>query len=358
MKRALLLTGISLLLLAVPTAAGAPPPAVAPAAGHYLPSTGDRFQYFEEWVLTGESGNYTGYAENQYTNGTVGVTSIAANGTVSAYYSNTDVWENNTGSEYAWTSSGTFTFSSSSFHYVQGTDNQTGYSNPFVWFYMNNSLSPGASFYLLNTQMDLVSVDNAYALPPADHYVKTIFAEGNGSYERNDIYGVFTATYNWQSYFDPSTGYEVGYLYTERDSNPSAGASFDVSDLLYVTNTSYPLTATSAPSGGSSPSGFPESLAILLVVLIVVIAVVLVVVILVRSRRAKLPPHSPAGAVGFGPAPGPPPGVPPPVHLTPSGQPAVQQVVIRETVKVPCRYCGTLIDSTATVCPVCGAPRT
>jgi RNA polymerase subunit RPABC4/transcription elongation factor Spt4 len=27
-------------------------------------------------------------------------------------------------------------------------------------------------------------------------------------------------------------------------------------------------------------------------------------------------------------------------------------------VKVPCRYCGTLMDSTATVCPKCGAPRT
>ncbi|HEV8049715.1 MAG TPA: zinc ribbon domain-containing protein [Thermoplasmata archaeon] len=26
--------------------------------------------------------------------------------------------------------------------------------------------------------------------------------------------------------------------------------------------------------------------------------------------------------------------------------------------KVPCRYCGTLMDSTATVCPKCGAPRT
>ncbi len=50
---------------------------------------------------------------------------------------------------------------------------------------------------------------------------------------------------------------------------------------------------------------------------------------------------------------------PPPasVNLIPGGQPAVQQIVIKETVKVPCRYCGTLMDSTATVCPQCGAPR-
>jgi len=338
----------------------APAPAVVPAASHYLPQSGDHFEYFEEWVLTGETGNYYGYAENEYVNGTVGVNSVASNGTVAAYYSNTDLWENNTGSEYAWTSSGTFTFSPSSYHYVEGTDNQTGYTDPFVWFYMNNSLPVGSSLYLLNTQMKVVSTDDAYELPPAGgHYVRTIFTEGNGSYERNDVYGVFSATYNWQTFFDPSTGYVVGYLYTEQDTNSSSGESFAVSDLLYVTNTSYPLTATSGPSSGSTPSAFPESLAIAIVVGIVVVVVIVILVILARSRRAKLPTHSAGGSVGFGPPPAAPPvGMPPPVHLTPSGEPTVQQVVIRETVKVPCRYCGTLIDSTATVCPVCGAPRT
>jgi rubrerythrin len=43
--------------------------------------------------------------------------------------------------------------------------------------------------------------------------------------------------------------------------------------------------------------------------------------------------------------------------LTPSGQPAVQQIIIKETVKVNCRYCGSLIDSTAETCPFCGATR-
>ncbi len=338
----------------------APAVAVAPAAAHYVPQSGDHFQYFEEWALTGETGaDYTGYAENEYVTGTIGVTSVAANGTVAAYYSSTDRWENNTGSEYAWTSSGTFTFSASTFHYLEGTDNQTGYTNPFVWFYMNDSLSVGSSFYVLNTGMNVVSTDFAYDLAPGGQYVRTIFTEGNGSYERDDVYGIFSATYNWQSYFDPSTGYIVGYLYTEQDTNQSNGESFSVSDLLYVTSTSYPLTPASAPSGGSSPSGFPTALVLVLVVVIVVIVIVVVIALALRSRARRLPAHSPTGSVGFGPPPVPPAvGAPPPVHLTPSGQPAIQQVVLRETVKVPCQYCGTLIDSTATVCPVCGAPRT
>ncbi len=54
----------------------------------------------------------------------------------------------------------------------------------------------------------------------------------------------------------------------------------------------------------------------------------------------------------------PPPGPPPEnIDLTPK-QPPVQQIVIKEVVKVKCRYCGALIDSTAETCPICGAPRT
>ena len=36
--------------------------------------------------------------------------------------------------------------------------------------------------------------------------------------------------------------------------------------------------------------------------------------------------------------------------------PVVREVVIREIVRVPCRYCGALVDQTATRCTGCGAP--
>ncbi|MGA9839518.1 MAG: zinc ribbon domain-containing protein [Thermoplasmata archaeon] len=345
MKLRLLLVLLPFLLLAVPSAA-------ATGASHYTPQAGDGFHYTETILLGDGTGDYSAYTERTSINGTVGVTAVAANGTESASYSNSDSWSNSTGSASSWTSSGTFTFSAATFLYVQGTDNQTGYTNPSVWFYMDNTLGSGGQFVALNTPMTVESTDANYALgAPLSEDVATIYGEGSGSYERNDVYGVFTATYTWKEYLDPSTGYVVGYVYTEQDSN-SSGDGFAITDALYVTSTTYPLTLANAPAAGSG-STFPFLLVGVIVGAVVII--LLVVWVVVRSRRGpSLPPHSAGGEVHYGP----PPGAPPPIHLTPSGEPAVQQIVLRETVKVNCRYCNALIDSTASVCPNCGAPRT
>ena len=72
-----------------------------------------------------------------------------------------------------------------------------------------------------------------------------------------------------------------------------------------------------------------------------------------RERRPKLPEHSSGGGP---PAEGYYRGPPPSVDLTPAQAP-VQQIVIREVAKVRCKYCGDLIDTTAQVCPRCGAPN-
>jgi hypothetical protein len=342
---------LPLLLVAVPP--------VNAAAGHYLPHAGDRFDYYETIYLGSGSGNYSTYTESTYVNGTVGVTAVAANGTESATYSYSESWSNSSpGSLEHWTSSGPFTFSALTFEYVQGTDNESEYAHDPVWFYIDNSLGVGDTFTLLGTPMQVFSTNVSYALgAPYNEYVATIYAQGTGSYERNDVYGVFNAAYTWNAYFDPSTGYIVGYVYTETDSN-GAGDGFSITDTLAVTSTTYPLTAGSVPATSSS-GGLPTALVVGLV-LVVVLVVIVVIWLAVRSRRrSSLPKHSARGNVSFGPTPGlPPSGIPPPINLTPAGQPAVQQVVIRETVKVNCRYCGTLIDSTATVCPNCGAPRT
>jgi len=45
--------------------------------------------------------------------------------------------------------------------------------------------------------------------------------------------------------------------------------------------------------------------------------------------------------------------------LAPAAQPVVmQREVVREVVKIPCRFCGTLFDQLETSCPNCGAKRT
>ncbi len=193
---------ILLILLSAPSAAG--------LGGHYLPHAGDYFDYYETIVLNGGQGNYSGYTENTFVNGSIDVTGVAANGTESASYQNSYSWRNNQGQGYPGSSSGNFTFSASSFHYVHGTDNQTGYTNPYVWFYMNNSLPAGAPFYVLNTPFNVVSTNYSYDLG-GSRYVATISTHGTGTYQRNDVYGVFTASYTWDSYFDPRTGYIVGY---------------------------------------------------------------------------------------------------------------------------------------------------
>ena len=38
------------------------------------------------------------------------------------------------------------------------------------------------------------------------------------------------------------------------------------------------------------------------------------------------------------------------------GQVVYQKETIKEVVKIPCSYCGTLVENTATKCPSCGAP--
>ena len=66
-------------------------------------------------------------------------------------------WSNSTGTTETGNPSGDFTFSSLTFLYVNGTDDQTGYVNPTVWFCMDNSIPVGGTFSLLNTEMTVMS---------------------------------------------------------------------------------------------------------------------------------------------------------------------------------------------------------
>ncbi len=319
---------------------------------HYLPQANDGFRYTETISVDQGYGDYLGYTETSFVNGSITVTSVQSSGIESAAYANTVHYVNSTGADQHGSSSGTFTFSAVTFQYVQGTDNQTGYSHPFVWFYMNNSLPVGASFYLLNSHFSVQATSFPFLLnTAAGHYVATLEAQATGSYLRNDSYGSLSATYTWSSYFDPATGYVVGYDYVEHDSNASHDG-FTLTDTLRVTSTTYPLTAAAAPPSGQA---FPWLLVAGVTVALVVVVVIVLLVVL-RARRRRLPKHPTHGTPSYSvPPPGP---APPPISLLPGDQPAVQQIVVKETVKVNCRYCGSLIDSTAATCPFCGASRT
>jgi hypothetical protein len=316
-------------------------------AASNAPRPGDYFTYYEVENLGNGTGNYAGYSEQTIVTGTESINGVSGDGSISAYYSNSWTWSNSTGSTETGNASGNFTFSPTTFLYVNGTDDQTGYVNPTVWFYMDNSIPKDGTFYLLNTEMTVLDKNYSYYLPSQNRYVEAIFAQGSSSYPRNDQYGQFTATYTWDAYFDPSTGYIIGYSYTEHDLDNS-GNGFGYTDNLNVNSTSYPLTtATPINQGGGGTLDLMQYAGY-----IVVIAVILIIVAVLiyassrRSRKTPLPKHPSQQA--------PPP--PREIDLTPK-QPPVQQIVIKEVAKVKCSYCGALIDSTAKVCPQCGAPR-
>jgi hypothetical protein len=344
---------------------------VAPiAAAAYVPHVGDHFSYYEVTDLGSGTGDYTGYTEHATYNGAETISGINNDGTVSAHYSYSYTWSNSTGTTETGSPSGDFTFSPTTFLYTNGTDDQTGYDNPTVWFVMDNLIPVGGTFTLLNTEMTVESTNYSYYLPSQNMNVNVIFAQGQSSYDRNDVYGQFTATYTWNTYSDPTTGYIVGYSYNEQDTNPS-GTGFTYTETLYVTSTSYQLTAatTSNPTGGTPTpaiSNFtgPTSLnqtvylgvaGLALIIIVVIVIILILIYAFSRRSRKTLPKHSYQQSYQQAP----PPPSPPPENfdLTPK-QPAVQQIVVKEVVKVKCRYCGALIDSTAETCPICGAPRT
>jgi len=315
----------------------------------YSPLPGDHFSYTETIDVGNGAGYYGGYTDHTDVTGSEVMNSVFQNGTVASYYSFSWNFGDNSGTTKNGGSSGNFTWSSLNFLYVHGTDNQTGYTNPYVWFYVDNSTLKGNSFTLLDTLMTVQSTNYGFFLPSENRYVNTIFAQGSAGYARNDAYGHYNAAYTWSTYFDPLTGFIVGYVWDEHDSN-NAGDSFTYTEKLSVTSTSYPLQT------GTAPPSFLQYLVFILAIVIVLVIIIVIVAVLIarRRRRVKLPKHAYEQQY----APPPPSLVPAPsIDLTPK-QPPVQQIVIKEVVKVKCKYCGALIDSTVQSCPMCGAPRT
>ena len=330
--------------------------AVTDSVSAYMPQSGDFFNYTDSMTVNNGGGSYSGYTDQAQTTGMEKMTSISGNN-VSATYSYSSQYSNNQGLSYPNSSSGTYAWSTSSFTYTKGTDHQVGYTSPiYVWFAMNPSLPAGGTFYALNTQFTVLSKNYSLLLPTENHtYVQSIQAKGTGQYQRHDSYGVFTATYTWYEYFDPTTGYIMGYNYVEQDNGSYQGqaGSFTFTDNLYVTSTSYSLAPASPP-----PVNLIDTLVALtpyLVLLGVAVVFALGIAFYATRRRRRMdtiPEHPPSPVTLTGP----PPSTPFESRIDLGSKPP-PQVVIRDVAKVNCKYCGTLIPTTADTCPYCGGPR-
>ena len=329
-----------------------------PQASAYSPKSGDSFKYSETITVDNGQGSYTGYSDQSQVVGMEQVQSVAGS-VASSSYSYSYTYSNNQGNTSSGSKSGDYTWSTASFTYINGTDNQVGYSKPiYVWFAMNASVPILGTFYSLNTKLTVTSRNFTLLVPTeGDKYVMTIRAEGSGQYQRNDAYGVFTASYTWTEYFDPATGYIVGYHYVEQDNGQYQGqaGSFTYTDDLYVTDTTYPLVSVNPPSGGTSTettavssASISGSIDLTSAVLVALLIILIAVFVTTRRRRksGQLPAHSapPSAPAQWGSN----------VDL---GSRPPEQVVIRDVAKVNCKYCGTLIPTTADRCPYCGGPR-
>ncbi len=341
---------LSILLIALAVAAN------AKSVSAYAPQSGDFFYYSETTTVNNGQNSYSGYTDQAQTTGMEKMTTISQSN-VSATYSYSFQYSNNQGLSNSSSSSGSYTWSTSSFTYVKGTDHQVGYTNPiYVWFDMNPSLPVGGTFYVLNTQFTILSKNYSLQLPTeGNKYVQSIQTKGTGQHQRNDSYGLFTASYTWYEYFDPSTGYIIGYNYVEQDNGSYQGqaGSFTYTANLYVTSTSYNLAPANPPP--VNPIDTLLALAPYLFFALTVVVLSVVVVVYASKRRKRMdtiPEHPPGPAT-----------LPSALSSTPLesgidlGSKPPPQVVIRDVAKVNCKYCGTLIPTTADTCPYCGGPR-
>ncbi len=341
---------LSILLIALAVAAN------ANSVSAYAPQSGDSFNYSETTTVNNGQNSYSGYTDQTQTTGMEKMNSISGSN-VSTTYSYSSQFSNNQGLSFSNSSSGSYTWSTSSFTYVKGTDHQVGYTNPiYVWFDMNPSLPVGGTFYVLNTQFTVLSKNYSLQLPTeGNKYVQSIQTKGTGQYQRNDAYGLFTASYTWYEYFDPSTGYIIGYNYVEQDNGSYQGqaGSFTYTANLYVTSTSYNLAPANPPPVNPIDTLLALAPYLFFALTVVVLSVVVVVYASKRRKRMDTIPEHPPGPAILPSAP----------FSTPLesgidlGSKPPPQVVIRDVAKVNCKYCGTLIPTTADTCPYCGAPR-
>ena len=317
----------------------------------YAAQKGDFFHYSESITVNNGQGSYAGYTDQTQIAGLENMTSVSGSN-VSASYSYSFQFSNSLGSSNSSSSSGTYTWSSSTFTYVKGTDHQVGYTSPvYVWFAMNPSLPVGGTLYALNTQLTVLSKSYSFQVPGnASRYILTIQTQGTGQFQRNDAYGQFTASYTWTEYFDPITGYIVGYNYSEQDNgyyNGVAG-SFTWTDNLGVTSTSYALTPGTPPNKGVLGFGPYVDYGVVIVVVLLILG--LAFYARKRARRMDtIPEHPPTLGI--------PPGAPssePWESKIDLGSKPPQQVVLRDVAMRNCKYCGILIPTTAEKCPYCG----
>ena len=223
-----LVVGLSLALVLL--AAG---PAVAG-----VPHVGDSFTFDSTTTVDQGQGDYFGYSETttshyRYSVDSVSGTDATLSGLGSWTYSNTS------GGYEAGSNPYHPTFSLTSRMYLSGYDGPALRDTPnaTVWFWILTPVVVGQVIQVLDEPLTVASTTATYWIGALPHSV--ILLQGSGAYTRDDVYGVFSATYTDRYYFDATSGFIVAEQYTEQDT--SSTASFVNSTMLSVSSSSYAI---------------------------------------------------------------------------------------------------------------------
>jgi ribosomal protein S18 acetylase RimI-like enzyme len=149
-------------------------------------------------------------------------------------------YSNNSGGSLrgGWTE--TFSFSWVTRKYLWGFDVNGTYTDPSVWFWVPTPLSLGETVPILDSNYTVSSLSSTFweGFPPVPKLGARM--DSSGSHLRVDDYGQFQATWTDSYWFNPSTGFLIGEVYTEHDDN-SLGDGFDWKEVASVVASSYPI---------------------------------------------------------------------------------------------------------------------
>ncbi len=200
------------------------------------PRSGDFFEFDQKTTVENGQGNYTGYSESTQSHYRYTIESVT-NDTVKVLGTGSWTYQNTLGSLLAGTDTYHPVFSLTTREYASGIDvpGLINPSNATVWFWISVPVTPGQSIWVLDEPMTVQSLSATFWIGAVPH--SAILLEGQGSYPRDDVYGVFTATYTDKYYYDPNSGFIVGEQYTEQDTDGFNG--FTNSTTITVTASSY-----------------------------------------------------------------------------------------------------------------------
>ena len=209
-----------------------------PSGRAALPTSGTSFTYQYNTYLQNGGGNYSGYSEQQTSTYTYHVRSVVGDNVT---MDGSGSWQfSNSTTSYGGSWSEQFAYSDVTRLYTDGFDVLGNYTKPYVWFWIPTGLAVGQTLGILDENFTVVSLASTtwlWVFPPTPRV--GVELDASGGFLRNDVYGVYDATYTDQYWFDPSSGFIIAEEYHEHDAG--AFGSFDWVEQVFVTSATYAL---------------------------------------------------------------------------------------------------------------------